>query len=131
MCCKFILFPVINFLHHHPHVVWQPLVRDFLARLFQVGKFIPRKVDGQRRVFLDVPLDATVLLILVQTDRFALLGGDFDFAENLFFGVELLECAVFGLDNRNVEPVLDVLFHILIIRFPYYSLSACSSVTAD
>ena len=69
---------------------------------------IPRKVDGQRRVFLDVPLDAPVLLVFVQADRLALTGGDFDFAKNLFLGVEILERALLGQDDRNVEPVFDV-----------------------
>lgn len=68
----------------------------------------PRKVDGQRRVFLDVPLDAPVLLVFVQADRLALTGGDFDFAKNLFLGVEILERALLGQDDRNVEPVFDV-----------------------
>lgn len=44
----------------------------------------------------------------VQADRLALTGGDFDFAKNLFLGVEILERALLGQDDRNVEPVFDV-----------------------
>ena len=99
---------IVYLFHHHPHVVRQLFVRDFLASLFQIGQFVGREVDGQRRVFLDVPLDASVLFVLVKTDRLALFGGDFDFAQNLFLGVELFERALLGQDDRNVEPVIDV-----------------------
>ena len=40
--------------------------------------------------------------------KYGASGGDFDFAKNLFLGVEILERALLVQDDRNVEPVFDV-----------------------
>nr|DAX91519.1 MAG TPA: hypothetical protein [Caudoviricetes sp.] len=99
---------IVDFLHDHPHVIRQFLVRELLARLFQVGKFVCREADAHGRILLDVPFDTSVFFILVKSYSLTFLFADLDLVQDLLLVVELLERALLGQDDRNVEPVLDV-----------------------
>ena len=92
---------VIDFLYRGPHIVRKALLADGFARLFQVCVFGIGEFHRQRDLFLRLPLDTAVLLVLVQAGLLTLCGGDLYLVQGLLFGVEVLEIALFGQDGRG------------------------------